>query len=84
MPQFSIFENSIKISLPVTMDIRCSEDELAVLKCFNDKDVISNREIVAMTGFGKSKVIRIIHLLEERNLISLEGKGRSVKYRKNI
>ena len=66
------------------MDIRCSEDELAVLKCFNDKDVISNREIVAMTGFGKSKVIRIIHLLEERNLISLEGKGRSVKYRKNI
>lgn len=84
MPQFCIFDNSIQISLPVTMDIRCSEDERAVLKCFNDKDVISNREIVAMTGFGKSKVIRIIHLLEQKNLISSEGKGRSVKYRKNI
>lgn len=81
-PGFELYDNSIRITLPVTSDVNCSADERKVFDYIVSQKVAGSRELAEITGYEKSKVLRILHSLEEKKLIVSEGKGRSVKYRK--
>lgn len=83
-PQYEIYENSIKVILPVITDgndLTKAEKELINLLRENEK--MSRLEIEKNVGWGKDKTIRIINLLLKKNIIYKDGRGRGTKYRIN-
>src|SRR5699024_1794182 len=82
-PSFNISENYIKIILPV-VDVKMlglSEDEDIVLDIFKDEIELSRAELEDKTRFSKSKTIRILNSLIDKNIIVKLGSGPSVTYR---
>jgi ATP-dependent DNA helicase RecG len=79
-PVFHLSDNSIQIILPV-MEIKqtLSEDEQAVYKLLRGRSV-SRSEIIAKTGFSKTKVLRILTELESKGYVRVTGNGRGTKY----
>ena len=79
-PLFEIYENSIKIILPVFQGIsNLSNDEnkvYSLVKCRNT----SSSKIVEATGFGKSKVVSILNKLIDEGYMTVTGTGRGTKY----
>lgn len=79
-PSFKIFENSIEVTLPVfSISLNLSKDEEKVYAAIGDGKVPSSY-IVEATGFGKSKVLKLIDNLIEQGFIIKSGNGRSTKY----
>ncbi len=82
-PSFSISENRIVIKLPITdfgqKDL--SEDEAIVFKLLKDGVELSRKAIDQKTGFDKSKTIRILNNLVEKDRLLKFGSGPSVMYR---
>lgn len=83
-PNFSIFENSITISLPVVQASAkgLSKDENKVYQSLQDEN-LSTAEIVAKTGFGRTKTLKLINDLIKKCYLNKLGKGRSTVYSKN-
>ena len=84
-PQYEIYENSIKVILPVITDgsnLTRPEKELVTLLRKNKK--MSRAEIEKHIGWEKDKTIRIINLLLKKNIIYKEGRGRGTKYKITI
>ncbi|TJX15372.1 AAA family ATPase [Tissierella creatinini] len=82
-PNFKISENYIKIILPV-IDIKMiglSEDENIVLDIFKGEIELSRAELEDKAKFSKSKAIRILNSLIDKNIIIKLGSGSSVTYR---
>jgi ATP-dependent DNA helicase RecG len=82
-PSFDVSENRIRIVLPVTEidKIDLSKDELFIYGLLREEIELSRREIDLKTGFKKSKTIRIINNLIDKNIVVKIGGGAAVTYK---
>ena len=82
-PAFEIFENSIKITLPIiTTKLFLTTDEKIVMDILEKGAILSSGEILQMTEFKKDKLNRILKKLIQKNYIDVIGNGRGTKYLK--
>ncbi|MGB4439240.1 MAG: RNA-binding domain-containing protein [Sedimentibacter sp.] len=82
-PSFDISGNNICIRLPI-IDVNrlgLSEEEVFVLNILKDEMELSRGELDKKSGFNKSKTIRLINSLVEKNLIQKFGNGPGTTYR---
>ena len=80
-PVFEIFDNSIKVILPVIGNADLTEDEKVVYEVLSKTMPKSISEITVMTPFGKSKVTTLLKSLARKNYVSVIGNGRGTKYK---
>ena len=80
-PIFEIFDNSIKVILPVIGNSDLTEDEKVVYEVLSKTMPKSISEITDMTPFGKSKVTTLLKSLARKNYVSVTGNGRGTKYK---
>lgn len=80
-PRFSVTEGSIRVILPV-LDAKpaLDRDEEKVLSVFSSGVLLSSGQVVALTGFGKDKVLRVLKGLVAKGLVSVQGSGRGTRY----
>ena len=82
-PIFEVYDNSIKVVLPVLMSEAALNDDEAVVYNALDKDSgKSMSEIMKEMPFGKSKVRLILNSLISQELVFVNGNGRGTKYYK--
>lgn len=80
-PQYEIYENSIKVILPVITDgSNLTKPEKELVNLLRESEKMSRLEIEKNADWGKDKTIRIINLLLKKNIIYKEGRGRGTKY----
>lgn len=80
-PQFAINDNSITVTLPVIgASAKVTSEEQLVLNALSSGLLMASSEIVEHTGLPKSKVIRLLNSLSEKQLISVQGNGRGTRY----
>lgn len=80
-PVFEIFDNSIKVILPVIGNADLTKDEKIVYEVLSKTMPKSISEITDMTPFGKSKVTTLLKSLARKNYVSVTGNGRGTKYK---
>lgn len=82
-PDFEVSEKRIRIILPVTeIDlIDLSEDEKMIYELLKEEVELLRKEIDLKTGFNKSKTLRIINSLVDKNIISKTGSGTTLTYK---
>ena len=82
-PAFEIFENSIKITLPIiTTRLFLTTDEKIVMDILEKGAILSSSEILKMTELKKDKLNRLLKKLIQKNYINVIGNGRGTKYLK--
>lgn len=80
-PQFGVFENSIKVTLPILQQkSSLSADERLICETLSSEKKMSSSEIATATGFGKTKVVSLLKSLVEQGLVKSVGSGRGTKY----
>ncbi len=80
-PKFEVFDNSIKVVLPVMQkELPLSNDEKLIYNSFRGSRKLSSSEVAEHTGFGKTKVVKLLKSLVEQGYIKIEGAGRGTKY----
>lgn len=80
-PAFKISSEGIKVELPiVNKQALITIDEKKVMDVFVKGIVFSSKQLAQMSGFTKSKTIRILNSLIEKRRIVKTGGGRSVYY----
>lgn len=81
-PNFEIYENSINIILPLIElePTNLTTDELLVYKILNKNGELSRNELEKFTGYNKSKMVRIINKLVNRNIVRKLGRGPNTTY----
>lgn len=80
-PDFEVSENAIKIVLPLFENSTyLTQDEKTVYKLLSKAMLKPISEITPYVPFGKSKTVRLLKDLEDKGLVSIEGKGRGMKY----
>ena len=84
-PYFEVSENRIRIILPVIEKslLDLSEDENVIYELLKENVELSRKKIDMITGFNKSKSIRIINSLIDKNIISKIGSGVTLTYKLN-
>jgi ATP-dependent DNA helicase RecG len=82
-PNFEVSENRIKIILPITKidQLDLSKDESRIYELLKTKGELSRKDIDLKTGYDKSKSLRILNTLVEKNIIIKLGSGRAITYR---
>lgn len=82
-PNFEISQNRIRIVLPVTEidKLDLTKDELFVYGLLKEDIELSRGEIDIKTGYEKSKTLRIINNLIDKNIVVKMGGGAAVTYR---
>ena len=80
-PTFEVYENSIKVMLPVTSKSDLTYDEGLVKGVLSKVIPKSTSEITDLTPFGKSKVTAILKSLVDKGYVSVIGNGRGTKYK---
>ncbi|MBF4695153.1 RNA-binding domain-containing protein [Fusibacter ferrireducens] len=82
-PDFDVSENRIRIILPVTNvdQLDLSKDELFIYGLLKEDLELSRKEIELKTKFEKSKTLRILNSLTDKNIVIKRGSGTAVKYR---
>ncbi len=80
-PSFEVFENSIKVVLPVISKVDLTEDEAVVYEVLSKTQPKSSSEITEMVPFGKSKTTELLKGMAEKKVISIVGNGRGTKYK---
>lgn len=82
-PGFAVSENNIRIVLPVTEigKLGLSEDESHIYGLLKEETELSRAEIDFKSGFEKSKTLRIINSLADKNIIQKLGKGVATTYK---
>ena len=79
--KFEITDNVISVILPVTADqYHVTNDEAKVMSALENGEQLSSSEIAKVTGYTKSKVLRLIEHLKEKDYIKIIGNGRGTKY----
>ena len=82
-PNFEIFENSIKITLPITKtELFLTTDEKIIMDILEKGNILSSSEILEKVEFKKDKLNRILKNLIQKNYIDVIGNGRGTKYLK--
>ena len=82
-PDFDVSENRIRIILPVvgTYQLDLSQDERSIYNLLKEDQELYRIDIDQKTGFKKSKTIRILNNLADKNVIVKNGSGPAVKYK---
>lgn len=79
-PAFEVYENSIKVILPViTADL--TGDEQTVYQVLSRNIPKSVSEITASVPFGRSKVTALLQTMAKKHYIAILGRGRGTKYK---
>jgi len=82
-PVFEIFENSIKITLPIIKtELFLTTDERIIMDILEKGNILSSSEILEKVEFKKDKLNRILKNLIQKNYIDVIGNGRGTKYLK--
>ena len=80
-PKFEITDHVISVTLPViTNQYHVTGDEARVIAALENGEQLSSSEIAKATGYTKSKVLRLIDHLKEKDYIRVTGKGRGTRY----
>ena len=80
-PKFSITDHVISVILPVLSDkYNVTNDEEKVIKALENGMQLSSSELAKITGFTKSKTLRLVEALKEKDYVRVLGKGRGTKY----
>lgn len=81
-PSFEVSENATQIVLPIYEEnANLTEDEKVVYKFLSKNIMKSMSEIVPYISFGKSKTTKLLKDMEQKGVITIEGKGKGTKYR---
>ena len=81
-PSFEASENAIQIVLPIYEEnANLTEDEKVVYKFLSKNMLKSMSEISPYISFGKSKTTKLLKDMEQKGVITIEGKGKGTKYR---
>ena len=80
-PAFEIYENSIKVTLPVMSSLDLTEDEALVYGVLSKVLPKSISEISAAVPFGKSKTTVLLQRLADKKIVTITGNGRGTKYK---
>lgn len=83
-PEFSLYENSIEVKLPIIErnSSMLSSEEQIVFHALSNRGALSRLEIQRLSDLSKDKTIRILNALTEKNIIERTGTGRGTKYRR--
>lgn len=82
-PIFEIYENSIKVALPVVKSKKSMKaEEVIVYDILSKTEGKSISEIVRLSSFGKSKIHTILNSLISQEFVYITGNGRGTKYHK--
>ena len=80
-PKFTITDHVISVVLPVISDkYNVTEDEDKVIKALENGKQLSSSEIAKASGFTKSKTLRLLEALKEKDYVKITGNGRGTKY----
>jgi len=81
-PSFEIYENSIRITLPIieTVPSNFVNGEVKVFEILKKYEKLSRKEIEDLSGYNESKVIISINGLIEKSVVEQLRKGCPVKY----
>ena len=83
-PTFEVGDDFICVTLPVLAKTSSlSNDELLVLSKMSKHQLMARSNIDQLTGFEKTKTIRILNSLQAKGLIEGVGKARARKYTKS-
>ncbi len=80
-PAFEIYDNSIKVILPVMSSLDLTEDEALIYGVLSKVMPKSISEISAAVPFGKSKTTVLLQRLADRKIVTITGNGRGTKYK---
>ena len=83
-PVITVYENSIKLSLPVleSEQPKLNDDEYSIYSNLVQRSLTSS-EVMELTGFGKTKTVRILNSLLKGGYIEKLGNGRGTRYSVN-
>ena len=80
-PIYKIYDNSINVVLPIiTSKQELTDDEKAVASILKTNQPLSRLEIEKETNFNKSKIIRLLNSLVDKNYVIKSGETRNIKY----
>lgn len=80
-PSFEITDNVISVILPViTNQYHVTNAEAEVISVLENEQLLSSSEIAKLTGYTKSKTLRLLDALKEKKYIKVVGNGRGTKY----
>ncbi|NCB02331.1 MAG: AAA family ATPase [Spirochaetia bacterium] len=81
-PNFEISDNNIRITLPLIEKelLNLAEEEIVVYNLLHNKGDLYRSEIEKATGYNKSKMIRVINKLIDRNVVEKLGIGPKTTY----
>lgn len=80
-PVFEVYDNSMKVILPVITAFDFTDDEQTVYQILSRTIPKSVGEITAEVPFGRSKVSTLLKSLEQKQYIVILGRGRGTKYK---
>lgn len=81
-PQYHIYDNSLRIVLPVlSSTANASDSEQAILKLLQKDGTLTRAQIESGTAMKKDHVIRILNALIDQGILIKEGAGRGTRYR---
>ncbi len=80
-PYFEIYDNSIKVILPIINELNITEDESVIYNLLSKTQPKAIGEINEAVPFGRSKTTSLIKNLVKKNLVSVIGNGRGTKYK---
>lgn len=80
-PKFQITDNVISVILPVIAhNYDVNDGEAKIINILNGGKSLSSSEISKLSGYTKSKVLRVLEGMKEKDYIKVVGKGRGTKY----
>lgn len=80
-PDFEVSEHTIKIVLPVfEKNLNLTENEQTVYQFLSKTTLKPISEIAPYVPFGRSKTTQLLKAMEQKGIVSVEGKGRGTKY----
>ena len=83
-PAFELSENAVKVTLPeYSSDEKTAgltADEAVVYNILKNRRKTTSSELTEKTGSGKTKTLKILKHLSDRELIVVTGTGRSTRY----
>lgn len=80
-PRFQVMENSITVILPyIGSKSGISDDEARLLDLMTTGRKYTRAQLDEIAGFEKSKTIRLLNALVEKQLVITTGNGRARRY----
>ena len=83
-PQFTVYDNSITVILPVMVQIVITDEERLVLTYIENNGLVSRQDIQKSLDMERTKTIDILNSLLSKEKIIVQGRAKATKYMVNI